>query len=81
MFKATSVVVVVLIVAFLIVASTKPDTFRVQRSTSIKAPPEKVLALINDFNQWAAWSPWEKMDLAMKKMQSGAATGKGAIYG
>ncbi|MGQ0591552.1 MAG: hypothetical protein ACT4QB_02580 [Gammaproteobacteria bacterium] len=36
MFKTIAIVAVVLIVALLIYAATKPDTFRVQRSASIK---------------------------------------------
>ncbi len=81
MLRKIALVIAVLLAAIIIIAATQPDTFRVQRSTSIQAPPEKIFALINDFNQWPAWSPWEKMDPAMKKMHSGAATGKGAIYG
>jgi uncharacterized protein YndB with AHSA1/START domain len=46
----------------------------------IKAPPAKVFALIDDFRQWAGWSPWEKLDPAMKRTHSGAASGKGAVY-
>ena len=65
MIKTIAIVVFVLIAAVLIVAATKPDTFRVQRAASIKAPPEKVFALINDFNRWGSWSPWEKKDPAM----------------
>jgi hypothetical protein len=64
----------------LAVAASKPDTFRVQRSTSIKAPPETIFPLINDFRQWASWSPYEHKDPAMKKSYSGAPAGKGAIY-
>ena len=56
------------------------DTFRVQRATTIKAPPEKVYALIEDFNGWRSWSPWEKLDPAMKRTLSGEAKGKGAVY-
>jgi hypothetical protein len=37
MFKIIAIVFIVLIVAILIYAATKPDTFRVQRSISIKA--------------------------------------------
>ena len=81
MFKIIAIVAVVLLVALLVFAATRPDTFRVQRATSIKAPPEKIFALINDFHGWAAWSPWEKMDPAMKRTHSGAASGKGAVYG
>jgi carbon monoxide dehydrogenase subunit G len=80
MFKIIAIVIVVLIAALLIYAATRPDTLRVQRSTNIKAPPEKIFALINDFHSWGAWSPYEKKDPAMKRTMSGAANGKGAVY-
>jgi uncharacterized protein YndB with AHSA1/START domain len=69
----------VIIAAVLIIAANKPDTFRVQRSTSIKAPPEKIFPLINDLHSHTLWSPFEK-DPAMKRTHSGAPQGKGAIY-
>jgi uncharacterized protein YndB with AHSA1/START domain len=69
-----------LIVLVLIMAATKPDTFNVQRSTTIKAPPEKIFGYINDFHNWGAWSPYEKLDPAMKRSISGPAGGKGAVY-
>ena len=69
----------VVVAAILIIAATKPDTFRVQRATSIKAPPEKIFPLINDLHSHTAWSPFEK-DPAMKKTHSGAPLGKGAVY-
>ena len=56
------------------------DTFRVERKVSIKAPPEKIYALIEDLHAWGAWSPYEKKDPAMQRTFSGAASGKGAIY-
>jgi uncharacterized protein YndB with AHSA1/START domain len=80
MFNIIAIIVVVLIAALLGFAATRPDTFRVQRATSIKAPPEKIFALINDFHSWGSWSPWEKMDPTMKRTHSGAANGKGAVY-
>jgi uncharacterized protein YndB with AHSA1/START domain len=80
MFKTIGIVVVVLIAALLAYAATKPDTFRVQRAASIKAPPEKIFALLNDFQRWEAWSPWEKKDPAMKRTFSAATSGKGAQY-
>ena len=80
MFKTIAIAVVVLIAGVLVFAATKPDTFRVQRSTSIKAQPEKIAAALSDFHGWEAWSPWEKMDPAMKRSHSGAAKGKGAAY-
>ena len=80
MLKIILISFAVLIVVVLIVAATKPDTFSVQRSVSIKAAPDKVFALINDFKFWTGWSPWEKMDPAMKRIHSGADNGKGAVY-
>lgn len=73
-------VIVVAVVVVLIYAATRPDTFRVQRSASIKAPPEKIFALMNDFHRYGEWSPFEKMDPGMKRTYSGADTGKGAAY-
>jgi hypothetical protein len=81
MLKIIAIAVVVLIAAVLIYAATKPDTFRVERKTVIKAPPEKVLAEINDFHRWGAWSPYEKKDPAMKRSFTGPASGTGAQYG
>ena len=71
--------VVVLIAAILFYAATKPDTFRVQRTTSIKAPPEKIFPLINDLHSHTSWSPFEKGP-EMKRTHSGAPQGKGAVY-
>jgi uncharacterized protein YndB with AHSA1/START domain len=76
-----AIVIAVAIAVILIIATTKPATFSVQRATTVKAPPERIFPLINDFHQWGAWSPWEKKDPAMKRSYSGAASGRGAVYG
>ena len=73
-------VVVVAVAGLLAYAATKPDTFRVQRSASINAPPEKVFPLINDFKSWSAWSPWETKDPGMKRSYGATTSGKGATY-
>ncbi|MDO8356692.1 MAG: SRPBCC family protein [Nitrospirota bacterium] len=78
MLKNILILAVSLISAALMYAATKPDTFRVQRTATIAAPPENVFGLIQDLHQWASWSPWEKMDPAMKKSYSGAPQGAGA---
>ena len=74
------IAVVVLVAAALIHAATRPDSFRIERAASIKASPEKIFAYINDLHQWVSWSPWEKIDPALKREYSGAASGKGAAY-
>ena len=79
MFKIIAIVVAVLVAAVLGFALTKPDSFNVQRTTRINAPAEKIFPLINDFHSWASWSPWEKLDPAMRRTNSGAAMGQGAV--
>jgi hypothetical protein len=81
MIKMILVAVLVLVVGILVFAATKPNTLRVERSASIKAPPEKIFPLINDFRSWGQWSPYEKRDPDMKRTYSGTGNGKGAIYG
>src|SRR6202140_4198130 len=84
MFGTIAIIAVVLAIAIaivLILAEAKPDSFSVQRSTSVQAPPEKIFPWINDFHQWKSWSPYENKDPAMKRSYSGAADGKGAVYG
>jgi uncharacterized protein YndB with AHSA1/START domain len=75
-----AIAIVLFIVAVLVLASGKPDTFRVQRQITIQAPPEKIFPLINDYKNWGAWSPWEKKDPAMKRSFSGPVAGKGSAY-
>jgi uncharacterized protein YndB with AHSA1/START domain len=83
MWKSIAIVVLALLViagGLLLFAATKPDTFQVQRTATIKAPPEKIFAFIGDFHHWGVWSPYEKLDPAMRRTLSGAAEGKGSIY-
>lgn len=70
----------ILVAGFVGYAATKPDSFRVERTAAISAPPAQIASYITDFRKWKAWSPWEKLDPAMKTVYSGAETGKGAIY-
>jgi len=83
MFEIIAIVAVALaiaIAAVLILAATKPDRFSVQRAITVKAPPETIFPLIDDFHQWGSWSPYEHKDPAMKRSFSGAESGKGAVY-
>lgn len=59
---------------------TRPATFRVQRSIMVDAPPERVYPLLADFHRWVEWSPWEKLDPALRRTFSGADQGPGAVY-
>ncbi|TCR68767.1 SRPBCC family protein [Bosea sp. BK604] len=68
------------IVVVLILAAMKPDTFSLQRSLAMNAPPERVFPLINDFKNWARWSPWEKLDPNLRRNYDGAPAGVGSVY-
>src|SRR3954462_1535863 len=73
-------VLAIAVAIILILAATKPNTFSVRRATTVKAPPDRIFPLINDFHQWGTWSPYENKDPAMKRSYSGAASGEGAVY-
>jgi uncharacterized protein YndB with AHSA1/START domain len=64
----------------LLLAAFRPDSFRIERSVAIAAPPEKVYAQLADFRAWSRWSPWEKKDPALRRNFSGAPQGVGAAY-
>ena len=65
MLKTIVIVIGILLAGLLGFAATKPDTFRVERSATIKAPPDKILPLISDFRNWRAWSPYENLEPGM----------------
>jgi hypothetical protein len=56
------------------------DTYTVQRSTTIGAPPERVYDQLADFHNWRNWSPWEDLDPELQRTYSGAESGTGAVY-
>jgi uncharacterized protein YndB with AHSA1/START domain len=66
--------------ALVIVIAMQPADFRVARTTMVNAPASEVFAQVNDFRKWQAWSPFEKLDPAMKKTYSGSPNGEGAVY-
>ena len=78
--KTSAVIVGVAVAGVLAAAATRSDTFRVQRSADIKAPPEKIFPLINDLHRFNTWNPFEKKDPNLKRSYSGAQSGKGAAY-
>ena len=80
MLKIVVVGVVIAIVAILAFAATRPDTFVVRRTAVIDAPPEALVARVEDFHQWRAWSPWEKMEPDMARTYEGPERGVGAAY-
>lgn len=81
MWKKIGAGVAVVIVVFLIVVATRPDTYHVERSINISATPEAVYAHVADFHKWEGWSPWDKIDPNMKRTFEGTQGAVGAKYG
>jgi uncharacterized protein YndB with AHSA1/START domain len=77
---AAVVMALLLLVGLLAFATTKPDTFRLQRSIGIDAPPKLVFPLINDLRAHECWNPFDAPDPATSRTHSGATEGTGAVY-
>jgi hypothetical protein len=70
--------VLVAVAAILILAATKPDGFRIERSVTIQASAERIFPLINDFHDWSQWAPQDREDPSIQRTYSGPASGVGA---
>jgi hypothetical protein len=68
------------VVIFLVVVALQPSDFRIERSATMRAPAPAAFAQVNDFQNWRAWSPWEKVDPALKRQYEGPKAGNGAVY-
>ena len=79
MFLKIAIFVLVVVVTLLVIAATKPNSFRVERSITIHASPERVFSFINDLHSWEAWSGDNEGDGTVQKIFSGPATGTGAM--
>ena len=70
----------IVIAVFLVILARQPSDFRIERSATMRAPAQAPFAQVNDFHNWGAWSPWEKIDPALKRSYDGPQAGKGASY-
>ncbi len=70
----------IILVVFVVIVAFQPSQYRVERRASVPAPAAVVFAQVNDFHNWEAWSPWAKLDPAIKQTYEGAPAGTGAIY-
>ncbi len=80
MLKTILLVVAAAVAVLLIYAAFKPDTFRLARSATIAAPPDKVFALINDLRQFNVWNPFAKMDPNVAITYDSVTSGVGGAY-
>ena len=80
MLKKILIALAVIVAVLLIIIALQPGYYHVERSTTVAAPPAVVFNQVNNLHNWDAWSPWAKLDPAMKVDFSGAQAGAGAIY-
>ncbi len=71
----TGFILLLLIISFLL-----PAKFHTQRSLHMKAKPEQVYKLVNNFKNWDQWNTWHKKDTLAQKQYNQIAAGKGASY-
>lgn len=70
----------VLVIAVVLLVALQSDQFEVSRQTKIAARAGSVFEHVNDFRKWEHWSPWAKIDPAMKQTYEGPELGAGAMY-
>jgi uncharacterized protein YndB with AHSA1/START domain len=80
MLETALIVLALAIIATLLLAMRKADTFRVARSTRINVPPEKIFPLINDLRAMNTWNTFSLRDPASKTSYGGPASGVGAQH-
>lgn len=81
MIKTVLLVLVAAVALLLLYASTRPDTFRVERSTTIAAPAEKLFPLIRDLQAFNTWNPYALKDPSIRiDFGGGPTAGPGARY-
>lgn len=68
------------VLGVLAIAAMRPAHYRIARSATVTAKPATLYALVNDQHNFPRWSPWQKLDPAMKITYGGGAAGVGSTY-
>jgi hypothetical protein len=79
-FTILGIVVLAAAAWVLIRAALLPNDFRLSRSVTIRAPREKIFALINDMKAFNQWNPFAKMDPSTQSTYRGPGSGPGAAF-
>ncbi|MBK8012311.1 MAG: SRPBCC family protein [Deltaproteobacteria bacterium] len=80
MLKKVILVVLGLVALFAVFVATRPAEFTIERTRVIEVPAATAFEYLRDFHNFAAWSPWDKLDSQMKRTFEGAERGVGAQY-
>ena len=80
MIKIVFITIAMAVAAFMLYTTTRPKTFHVERTVRINAAPAAIYPYMSDFHKGQLWVPYEQKDPDMKRIFSGADSGKGSIY-
>ena len=80
MFKKILMVIVAVVGLFAAYVATRPTQYRISRSVVVAAPGAALYPKVADFRAWEAWSPWAKLDPAMKTDYAGTPGTVGSTY-
>jgi len=73
-------ILLAVVAVIVIIASTKPDQWSIERQVTIPSAPGKVFPYMDDLHKFLEWSPWSKLDPNMKLTHGGPASGSGAHF-
>lgn len=80
MFKKILLGLLAIVAIILIVAAFQPNTYHVERSANVAAPPEAVYAQVNDFHNWPQFNPFQQLDPNAKVRYEGHEKGEGSTF-
>jgi Polyketide cyclase / dehydrase and lipid transport len=78
--KKVLLALLIIVAVLAIIVAFRPSEFSYSRSATISAPAAKVFALVHDFHEWEAWSPWAKLDTNAVVSFEGPSSGVGATF-
>lgn len=80
MLPTVLIILALVVIGLVVFVARQPEDFRIARSATIAAAPSAVFPEVDDFHRWDDWSPWARIDPAMKQTYSGPPSGKGSGY-
>jgi hypothetical protein len=78
--KKVALVLLVLVAVLAGLVAMQPAAYTVERAIEVRAPASVVIGHLASARAWEAWSPWHRIDPAMKLSYDGPESGPGSAY-
>jgi effector-binding domain-containing protein len=72
-------ILLILVAAFLLIAAFLPKSAYVEESMVINSPQKLIFQEVNNYGNWAYWSPFQQLDTTMVVTLQGPKSGAGAV--